>query len=639
MVHLFRPLQKIATGKVQTHPFPRSKPPETEMNLLERQRHAQKLQTSLESIQSAQLLESKSPSRAEVSAPMPFLIRAEQSLQQKDQLKSCGLELITTLQDDYAVVAAQDLNQLQDKITLFLDESRGGGKVAGIWEILDGQERLQYILSPCLLQQWKRLVDGQSYTIDVGVACLGGETQLPSPPQQKSEETDERYLKRFDRWQKTCEQQRWQWQVVREERLESLRQFIQRFEGEITSLVQGRVVGAADLADSFTVRINLTGAGLRELALNYPYVFEIKDVPTTKQAVHSLQDNEGIAYVAIVPNHFAPNVLQDATQGKSRRLYWVKESTQKYSTPQRTHLSAGASAIDQLTWESDHLFVVSAAEGTGELAQSLMALTIGNGTENVSGLWGSIKPDVVTGQSGDEVQEVFAMLHDCLPDDRCLLHRAAIAYAAQWPKRGQSPYPSQADILHRFGYGIPDVTRLWADESKSVRYATQGDQWIKPLQADVYQVQLPETFLVQPPETQLQISVVLSYKAQPHRTEQGRSRYLSTWLDWQCSRPGEPKLSFLGRVIEDYEAPEALNEVKNSFKWEIGNRKRRDRATGNLIRLSRSDSMLQKDWAVAKRSEMEKGFYVAVTGHRGWNSDAEASVPYALIVAVEVTRI
>lgn len=609
------------------------------MNLLERQRHAQKLQTDLERIQSAQLLEPKTPARADVSAPMPFLIRAERDLQQKDQLKSCGLEVVTTLQDNYAVVAAQDLSQLQDKITLFLDASRGGGKVAGIWEILDGQERLQYILSPHLLQQWERLVDDQIYMIDVGVACLGGETQLPSPPQQKPGETDERYLKRFDRWQKTCEQQRWQWQVVREERLESLRRFIQHFQGNITSLVKGKVVDAADLADSFTVRITLTGAGLRELALNYPYVFEIKGVPQKAQSVHSLQESEGILYVAIAPHHFAPNVLQEVIQGNSQRLYWLEDSAQKHSTPQRTHLSAGAAAIDQLTWEADRLFVVSAAEALGELAQSLMALTVGNGSKSLSGLWGSIKPDVVTGQSGDEVQQVLAMLHDSLPDDGCLLYRAAIAYTARWPKWEQSPRLTQAEILHRFGYGIPDISKLWADESKSVRYATQGDQWIKPLQADVYQVQLPETFLAQSPDTQLLISVVLSYKAQPHRTEQGQSRYLSTWLDWRCSRPGEPKLSFLGRVMQDYEAPEAVDEVTSSFKWAIGNRKRRDRTTGHLIRLSRSDSTLQKDWAVAKRSEMEKGFFVAVTGHRGWNSDVEASVPYALIVAVEVKRI
>jgi len=637
MTHLFLPLQKIATGKVQTQSFPRSKPPETEMNLTQRQRHAQKLQAELENLQSAQPLEAKSASQADVSAPMPFLIRSEPSLQQKDQLKSCGLEVVTTLQDNYAVVAAQDLSQLQDKITLFLDASRGGGKVAGIWEILDGTERLQYILSPSLLKQWETLDDERTYTIDVGVACLGGETQLPSPPQQRLGETDERYLKRFDRWQKTCEQQRWQWQVVREERLESLRQFIQRFQGNITSLVQGRVVGAADLADSFTVRIALTGAGLRELALNYPYVFEIKDVPITKQAVHSLQDNDGIAYVAIAPDHFAPNALQEITQGKSHRLFWIQKSSQDHSTHYRAHLSAGAAAIDQLTWESDRLFVVSAPEGTGELAQSLMALTVGDGTKSVSSLWGSIKPDVVTGQSGDEVQEVFAMLRDTLPDDGCLLYRAAIAYTAQWPQWEPSPRLTQAEILHRFGYGVPDVSRLWADESKSARYATQGDQWIKPLQADVYQVQLPATFLAQSPETQVRISVVLSYKAQPHRTEQGRSRYLSTWLDWRCSRPGEPKLSFLGRVMQDVEAPEAGEEVKGSFKWAIGNRKRRDRATGKPIHLSRSDSTLQKDWTVAKLADFERGLYVVVTGHRGWNSDAEASVPYALLVCLDVT--
>ena len=278
---------------------------------------------------------------------------------------------------------------------------------------------------------------------------------------------------------------------------------------------------------------------------------------------------------------------------------------------------------------------MAAMDDNSEVARSLMALTIGNGVQRMAGFWGSIKPDVVMGESGNEVQQVLDMLAESLPDDGCLLYRAAIAYTAQWPKLERSGRLTQADMLSRFGYGIPNVSRLWTEDEYSVRYATQGDQWIKPLQADVYRVQIPPTLLEQPPETQFRISVVLSYKAQPHRTEQGRSRYLSTWLDWRCSRPGESELSFLSQVLQDFEAPEAVEEVKGSLKWVIGNRKRRDRSTGNLIRLSRSDSTLQKDWAVVKRSELGKQFFIAVTGHRGWNNDAEASVPYAIVVAVD----
>ena len=354
-----------------------------------------------------------------------------------------------------------------------------------------------------------------------------------------------------------------------------------------------------------------------------------------KPSAHSRKAANGLFPLEIAAEQFAPNVLQTLVQTQPQRWYWLKEFNPELTALSITHLSAGAAAVDQLTWQTDRWFVVSTAEGTGEIAQSLMALTVGKGTERVSGLWGSIKPDVVTGQSGDEVQQVLTKLAESLPRESCLLYRAAIAYTAQWPQWELSSRLSQADILNQFGYGIPDVSRLQADDEQSVRYATLGEPWIKPLQADVYRVSVPDAWLAQPPETQFRISVVLSYKAQPHRTEQGRSRYLSTWLDWRCSRPGEPKLSFLGRVLQDYQAPEAVEEVKGSFKWAIGNRKRRDRATGQLMRLSRSDSTLQKDWAVAKRSELGQQFFVAVIGHRGWNSDPEASVPYALVIALE----
>ena len=321
----FLALDKIATGRVRTNPFPRNKPPETELNLSQRQHHGQKLQADLNGLRTLQpqFLESASPQK-EISAPMPFLIRADPSLQQRDQLKSCGLEVVTTLHDNYAVVASENLNQLQDKITLYLDESRGGNKVAGIWEILDGRDRLRHILSSNLLDQWDKLCDEQPYTIDVGVACLGVQTQMPSPPQTQAQEVDERYLRRFDRWQKQCERQRWQWQTVREQRLEGLRQFIQRFDGHITSLVEGKITIAADLADSFTVRIALTGAGLRELALNYPYIFEIKEVSRTGGAVHDSEVTGVDSGLAIASPPFAPNVLQAMTQGKRQQLYWLR---------------------------------------------------------------------------------------------------------------------------------------------------------------------------------------------------------------------------------------------------------------------------------------------------------------------------
>ncbi len=217
-------------------------------------------------------------------------------------------------------------------------------------------------------------------------------------------------------------------------------------------------------------------------------------------------------------------------QTKPQRWYSLKEFSPELTALSTTHLSAGAAAVDQLTWQTDRWFVVSTAEGTGEIAQSLMALTVGKGTERVSGLWGSIKPDVVTGQSGDEVQQVLTKLVESLPRESCLLYRAAIAYTAQWPQWELSSRLSQADILNQFGYGIPDVSRLQADDERSVRYATPGEPWIKPLQADVYQVSVPDAWLAQPPETQFRISVLLAYKAQPHRTEQGRSRYLSIYL-------------------------------------------------------------------------------------------------------------
>jgi hypothetical protein len=100
------------------------------------------------------------------------------------------------------------------------------------------------------------------------------------------------------------------------------------------------------------------------------------------------------------------------------------------------------------------------------------------------------------------------------------------------------------------------------------------------------------------------IEVTLSYKAQPRRTRRTRRKYLSTWLDWECSKKGEDPDRFLERILQ---APDLQNESENElekqsqFTWTLG---KRTKNSGKTKKVSRQAGTIQKDWAIVKSYDL-----------------------------------
>ena len=80
------------------------------------------------------------------------------------------------------------------------------------------------------------------------------------------------------------------------------------------------------------------------------------------------------------------------------------------------------------------------------------------------------------------------------------------------------------------------------------------------------------------------------------------------------------------------------------FKWTLGKKQLgKDQTSprgidGIVKELSRSRGTVQKDWATVKSYELREGFCVAVVGHKGWNQDTNAEVPFALAVSFEAVN-
>jgi hypothetical protein len=198
-----------------------------------------------------------------------------------DMLKSFGIEVILELEDGYILGASvdTDLTQLQQKIAQFVANERGGGKIAEIWKILEGQfGRLEYILSPDLLANWDAIDIERLYSIDFGIACVGINPKFSDFPIEKEGDDPERFATRVARWSDKRDQTLQQWDDLQWEREVDFKKFVADCGGII--LQEGSYDDRSHfnlLPDSFSCQVEISGKGLKDIALNYPYVFDISE--------------------------------------------------------------------------------------------------------------------------------------------------------------------------------------------------------------------------------------------------------------------------------------------------------------------------------------------------------------------------
>jgi hypothetical protein len=807
------------------------KNPRTLANSDKRQQHGSTLQSSVQNSLSdwkEKQAKRKEEEKPELPESIPLILRIDPKAFDPDDLKQYGIEVISELEDGYIIGASVglELTDLQRKIQLFIGSQHGGAKVAEIWEILDGTQRPEYILSPQLLSHWNQVQDEDIYTVDVGVACIGTQAQLPDCPQRKANESDEKYINRFQIWSNKRDLTYEKWDEIASHRQNLLSEFVEYCKGEILKIVDGDIPNAARLPDSFTCRIRLTGIALKDLVFNFQYVFDVSEIDEFSEVFNLQNQTNGVESVFeleapqldspkvcvidsgvqqrhsllkhAVDSHSSKswvpgeiNQTDDQVSGgghgtrvagavlypkgvprkgvqqavcwiqnarvldKNRKLpeklfppellseviaiYYRQTNTRIFnhsitgSVPCRIrYMSAWAAAIDELTWKNDVLFIVAAGNlpiddrmGVTRLSvkdhlaenrqhpdylleescrvanpgQSFQALTVGsiasvtyhqppysslskaNHASAFScsglGIWDTIKPEVVeyggdltideseppgityhesvcpelirstfnggpaigrdavgTSYAAPKVSHIAARLAAAFPDESCLLYRALIVQSARWPDWALSKTDNRLDTLRQIGYGMPNVDRALGNSPNRVTLITQGNRTIKAREVHIYQVNIPSNIRSQGEEIEILVEVTLSYKAQPRRTRRNRRKYLSTWLDWECSKKGEDPDRFLERTVKEFDAPESTEKGEGTFAWTLGKQSNH----GITKDVSRSAGTIQKDWSVVKSFELRESFCIAVVGHQGWNNDPSAQAPYSLVVSFEAVQ-
>lgn len=250
-------------------------------------------------------------------------------------------------------------------------------------------------------------------------------------------------------------------------------------------------------------------------------------------------------------------------------------------------------------------------------------------TLNGGGAYGR---DIVgTSFATPKVSYIIAELSKIYPDENINLLRGLVAQGARLPNNFfENP---TFNSIRYFGYGIPSLERVTKNTNQRVTFYNTGE--IKADEGQIYSLRIPESLRNQADDYNILIEVSLSYTTKVRRTRQMTRSYLATSLDWASSKLGQSLNDFEKVVLKQIEDGQIELDIDNNdaqlIKWKI--RERKD--WGVVKDINRSNSTLQKDWAIVKSYDLPEEISFAVIGHKGWDKSFEP-VTYALIVSIEI---
>lgn len=235
--------------------------------------------------------------------------------------------------------------------------------------------------------------------------------------------------------------------------------------------------------------------------------------------------------------------------------------------------------------------------------------------------------DVGTSFSAPIVSFIASQVQKILPESPALLYRALIAQSARWPKNilNEANKEICVSTLRHIGYGIPDVERATHNDDYRITLITPSLMELGDNEAHIFHIPIPEELSNVGEDYDILVEITLSYAANPRRTRRYVKGYLSTWLDWCCSRIGESAETFARRIFETG----AIIDDDGDFNWVLGDATNRGSADG----FSRKNGTLQKDWCIIKSNQLSDAFCIAVRGHKGWGGLFKAK--YSLAVSFE----
>jgi len=254
-------------------------------NKANRRRHAYSLSGSLQRL--TEFARQTQRYRADENLPeiregVPFVLQVSESDEEllfflSDKL---GVEVVAEDEEGFILVASKDIEakSFQQVVEEFVQKKRGGARAANILQVIpesDSEQRLKRILPENLREQWP-FQDDQIYTLEVSIKSATAE-KLPTLRRRRNNENSRKYNARAAEWRGRVEQLMAEVEDERIDRESVIEEFVAAYQGEfLTGFVDNDREHSqfAELSDSFSTRIRMSGRGFKDLILNFPYVFE-----------------------------------------------------------------------------------------------------------------------------------------------------------------------------------------------------------------------------------------------------------------------------------------------------------------------------------------------------------------------------
>jgi hypothetical protein len=209
--------------------------------------------------------------------------------------------------------------------------------------------------------------------------------------------------------------------------------------------------------------------------------------------------------------------------------------------------------------------------------------------------------------------------------------RALYVHSARWTPAMMAQFADQKDRLRAVGYGLPDHRRYEGADSNRPIFVHEGR--LAPGQLDnqggvtrpvqLIRVPLPEDLLTKLGETQVRLTVTLSYFVEPTESLVSR-KYAGGRLNWEVQGPAETVAQLRARVNKL--ARDGGTGKASGYSWTLG---RQIRGRGSL----------QHDYADVAASQLPGDRIVAIYPTLGWwernDLTRDREIPYALVVSVD----
>ena len=255
--------------------------PQTVANKKVRAAHSASLASAAQNLTSrwsAEEIQRQAQDLPTLPAGKPILLRVDPSLDISVLRDRFAFEIVGEQEEGFVLVASEDINlsEFAKMVQGFSVAIHGSATIASVHKLYDDpnqSDRLRRVLSEHLFDGWAALADHQSLIVDVGIACTGTR-EIPTVPRRGKRDSDADWARKENTWSKARAEAYDAWDDLSSKRQTELVDFVHSYDGEVFEISHD-VQSPAVLPDSFTIRVRISGKGLKDLVLNYPFVFEV----------------------------------------------------------------------------------------------------------------------------------------------------------------------------------------------------------------------------------------------------------------------------------------------------------------------------------------------------------------------------